>query len=446
MKTAQRATILQRLEGLHQKGLHRSLEPFSAAGARLPGNALNFCANDYLNLAQHPKVQEQAIYAIRHYGCSSASSRLLSGHLELHQQLEERLAAWSGYEAALCFGSGYLANCGILQAVLEPGAFVLFDRLNHASLIDGLRLAIASQTPQASQTSQVSRAQIGAQIKWQRYRHCDMSDLKRRLQAIRTLQSERTIWIISESVFSMDGDIAPLCEITRLAEQYGCHWLVDEAHAAGIYGPNGAGLTENLATRLKNTPGRLPDFVTANFAKALGSYGGYCLCSAEWRDYLVNFCRSFTYSTALPPASAAAALAAIELVQAHCADPHQNSTKNSENANYRAAGLGYQLLERSAYFRNEVQCKLQNLLPDNFPLAGNTPVYSPIVPLILGQNETALKLAQRLRKHDVVVKAIRSPTVPAGTARLRFSLGLAHSESDLEHCASALQAALQEEG
>ena len=252
MKTAQRATILQRLEGLHQKGLHRSLELFAAAGARLPGNALNFCANDYLNLAQHPKVQEQAIYAIRHYGCSSASSRLLSGHLELHQQLEERLAAWSGYEAALCFGSGYLANCGILQAVLEPGAIVLFDRLNHASLIDGLRLAIASQASQASQTSQVSqtpqvsRVKIGAQIEWQRYRHCDMSDLERRLQAIRTLQSgaNRTIWIVSESVFSMDGDIAPLCEIARLAEQYGCHWLVDEAHAAGIYGPNGAGLTE----------------------------------------------------------------------------------------------------------------------------------------------------------------------------------------------------------
>ena len=445
MKTAQRAAILKRLDGLCQKGLHRSLEPFGAAGARLPGNALNFCANDYLNLAQNPKVQEQAIYAIKHYGCSSASSRLLSGHLELHQQLEERLATWSGYEAALCFGSGYLANCGILQAVLEPGAIVLFDRLNHASLIDGLRLA-----SQASQTSQVSQTKIGAQIEWQRYRHCDMSDLKRRLQAIRTLQSgaNRTIWIVSESVFSMDGDVAPLCEIARLAQQYGCHWLVDEAHAAGIYGPNGAGLTENLATRLKNTPGRLPDFVTANFAKALGSYGGYCLCSAEWRDYLVNFCRSFTYSTALPPASAAAALAAIELIQTHCADSHQNAAKKhtKENANYPAAGLGYQLLERSAYFRSEIQGKLKNLLPDNFALAGNAPVYSPIVPIIMGQNETALTLAQRLRKHGVVVKAIRSPTVPAGTARLRFSLGLAHSESDLEHCASALQAALQEEG
>ena len=212
MKTTQRATILQRLEGLHQKGLHRSLEPFAAAGARLPGNALNFCANDYLNLAQHPKVQEQGIYAIRHYGCSSASSRLLSGHLELHQQLEERLAAWSGYEAALCFGSGYLANCGILQAVLEPGAFVLFDRpQSRQPLSTGCGWPSLSQASQASQTlagladpAGLAGQKSGAQIEWQRYRHCDMSDLERRAfrrYAPCKAGANRTIWIVSESVF-----------------------------------------------------------------------------------------------------------------------------------------------------------------------------------------------------------------------------------------------------
>ena len=440
MKTAQSASILQRLEGLRQKGLYRSLETFAAAGGKLPGNPepLNFCANDYLNLSQNPQVQEQAIYAIRHYGCGSASSRLLSGHLELHQQLEEQLAAWSGgYEAALCFGSGYLANCGILQAVLEPGALVLFDRLNHASLVDGLRLAIASNPLQGK------HLKIGAPIEWQRYRHCDMTDLERRLKAIREQQSGRTIWIVSESVFSMDGDIAPLAELARLRERYGCHWLLDEAHAAGIYGPNGAGLTESLATKLKSKPGRLPDFVTANFAKALGSYGGYCLCSAEWRDYLVNFCRSFTYSTALPPASAAAASAAIELIQSHCSEKHRSRQQNAarQKPDYPAAGLGYRLLERSAQFRSQLKQKMQDFLPGAGNLPG--PAYSPIVPLILGENKRALALAERLRKHGIVVKAIRSPTVP--TARLRFSLSLAHSEADLERCAEALQETLQAE-
>ncbi|MEM9424990.1 MAG: pyridoxal phosphate-dependent aminotransferase family protein, partial [Spirochaetota bacterium] len=289
-------TVLQKLREERQ---YRSLETFPRSGAKFAGpdegQILSFCSNDYLNLSRHPELTNAALYAIQHYGCGAGSSRLLSGHLEIHRELEERLASWSGaYEAALIFGSGYLANCGVLQAVLEPNARVLFDRLNHASLVDGLRLASGLRA---------------SSLHWERYRHGDMADLERRLKRLVT-EGEQPIWVISDSVFSMDGDTAPLHRLAELSDKYRFRWIVDEAHAVGIYGPTGAGLVQELALEVcaGNTPPlRLPDFVTANFAKALGSYGGYCLCSGEWKEYLVNFSRSLIYSTGLPPASAAAA-------------------------------------------------------------------------------------------------------------------------------------------
>ncbi len=448
--------VTKLLAELRRQQQYRSLESFGTAGGRLParntdndtdnnnasGEILSFCSNDYLGLAQHPVLKEAATYAIQHYGCSAASSRLLSGHLEIHQELEERLACWSGcYEAALSFGSGYLANCGILQAVLEPDAIVLFDRLNHASLVDGLRLAADGLRAGGGSRSS---------LQWQRYRHCDMEDLEYRLQSIRQLEpqgkGQRPIWLLSESLFSMDGDIAPLCRLARLAGQYQFRWIVDEAHGSGIYGPYGAGLVQALSTHLAPAlqagEARMPDFVTANFAKALGSYGGYCLCSTEWKEYLVNFCRSLIYSTALPPASAAAALAAIQIVERECRNDKTHSMAANNPGSQTAAdnmdsetmdlmaltsmsrGLGRRILEHSTLFGGYLQQP--------------APPWGPIVPVILGANEKVLATAEALRAHNILVKAIRSPTVPPGTARLRFSLGLAHGPTDLQHCAEVL--------
>ena len=431
-KYSQPGKVIPQLKTQQQ---YRSLETFRAAGGKPEAQLLSFCANDYLNLAQHAQLKQAAIYAIQHYGCGAASSRLLSGHLEIHQELEQYLAQWSGcYEAALSFGSGYLANCGILSAVIEPGAVVLYDRLNHASLVDGLRLACGFH---ATTT-----------IRWQRYRHCDMHDLEGRLQKI---DETTPIWLITDSVFSMDGDIAPLYQLAQLAHKYRFRWIVDEAHSVGIYGLNGAGLVALLGQNPTTEPIRLPDFVTANFAKALGSYGGYCLCSREWKEYLVNFCRSFIYSTGLPPASAAAALAAIQVIEHEC-QKTITATKNNEECNESVAvvanfpvcfwpgmvpetlskndslvlisqGLGRELLQRSGQFYQILQQKL----PKDFL----QPWQSPIIPLILGTNQAALKVASQLREKGILVKAIRSPTVPLGTARLRFSVSLAHSSADL---------------
>ncbi len=456
--------IAQIIQQLRDKQQYRSMECFPAAGglllpaaSELTRSLLSFSANDYLNLSRHPNVQEAAIYALRHYGCSAASSRLLSGHLEVHRELEEQLALWSGYyEAALCFGSGYLANCGLLQAVIEPNALVLFDKLNHASLVDGLRLAQATQSSLRS-----LRSLQGQRLEWQRYKHCNMPDLENKLQTARIKDARRPIWLVTDSLFSMDGDIAPLWQLAQLAERYQFRWIIDEAHAVGIYGPTGAGLHQVLGTLARirksqpqrpqaqgpnegqNGDLRLPDFVTANLAKALGSYGGYCLCSAEWKDYLVNFCRSLIYSTGLPPASAAAAIAAIQIVRRESQNPPGTRAKapppimaadwlsQSAASKPLAQGLGRELLHRSSRFYRQLQT-----LP--LPAAALLPWQSPIVPVILGENQPTLAASAQLREHGIVVKAIRSPTVPAGKARLRFSLSLAHTEANLQYCAERI--------
>ncbi len=427
-------TILQRLQ---QQQQYRSLETFARPGSNPNQQLLSFCANDYLNLSQHDELKAAAIYATQHYGCSAASSRLLSGHLAIHQELEQRLTTWfgSGYQAALSFGSGYLANSGILQAILQSNTIVLWDQLNHASLIDGLRLASSTHAGLGQST-----------IQWQRYKHCDMQDLEHRLQKIQQQaesKAERpTIWLLTDSVFSMDGDIAPLLQLAQLSHKYQFHWLVDEAHAVGIYGHKGSGLVQALAQSIakpKNNSQvkqsyRLPDLVTANFAKALGSYGGYCLCSHEWKEYLVNFCRSLIYSTGLPPSCAAAALKATEIVERECM-AHQQQTLDcsiiAQDVSQGAVkGLGAQLLQNSHLFHQTLQAVI--------PQINLLPLQSPIVPVILGNNQQVLEVAKVLRDSGIIVKAIRSPTVPKGRERLRFSLSLGHHKQDLLYCAKAI--------
>jgi 8-amino-7-oxononanoate synthase len=331
---------------------------------------LNFSSNDYLNLAQEGHVKRRAQEAIERWGCGATASRLMCGTLALHEELEAALARLIGGEAALVFSSGFGMNVGVLFAVAGRDDVIFADRLSHASLIDGARLS-------------------GATFK--RYAHNDLQSLERLLRST-SCRGHRII--VCESVFSMDGDIAPLTKLRHLATRYEASLLVDEAHAIGIWG-NGGGLCRELG-------GQAAELTAGTLGKALGSLGGFVVCSRETREYLVNCARSFIYSTALPPASAAAALGAIEQIEL---DPL----------------MGRRLLDLARDFH-----KL--LLAEGLRL----PEFcSQILPVHVGDNRLALELATRLRERGLLVTAIRPPTVPEGTARLRLSVTMAHTAEDL---------------
>ncbi|HWB69654.1 MAG TPA: 8-amino-7-oxononanoate synthase, partial [Solirubrobacterales bacterium] len=280
--------VAARLEELRDLGLHRRLRLVSGPqGPRvlLDGEpVLLLCSNDYLGLAGHPEVREAAAEAAMRWGAGAGASRLISGNMEPHRELERRLAGFKGHEAALLFGSGYLANTGAISALAGTGEVVFSDELNHASIIDGCRL---------------SRAETFV------YRHGDLDHLAWGLRRA----GERASLIVTDGVFSMDGDIAPLPGLAELARRHGCRLMVDEAHATGALGPGGrgsvcaAGLSEEV------------DLVVGTLGKALGSYGAYACASAEVVEFLLNRARPFIFSTAPPPALAAAATRALELLE-----------------------------------------------------------------------------------------------------------------------------------
>jgi 8-amino-7-oxononanoate synthase len=331
---------------------------------------LNFSSNDYLNLAQEGHVKRRAQEAIERWGCGATASRLMCGTLALHEELEAALARLIGGEAALVFSSGFGMNVGVLFAVAGRDDVIFADRLSHASLIDGARLS-------------------GATLK--RYAHNDVRSLERLLRST-PCRAHRII--VCESVFSMDGDIAPLTKLRHLAEQYEASLLVDEAHAIGIWG-KGGGLCRELGNQSA-------ELTVGTLGKALGSLGGFVVCSRETREYLVNCARSFIYSTALPPASVAAALGAIEQIE-------------------RDPVMGWRLLDLARDFH-----KL--LLAEGMRLPE---FHSQILPVHVGDNRRAVELATLLRERGLLVTAIRPPTVPEGTARLRLSVTMAHSPEDL---------------
>jgi 8-amino-7-oxononanoate synthase len=340
---------------------------------------LNFSSNDYLDLASHAEVRQAAADAALRFGAGSTASRLMSGHSDLHAMLEQELAKLAEREAALVFGSGFLCNVGVLTALLGRGDTVYGDKLNHASLIDGVRLSEAESC---------------------RYRHNDPEHLESLLQQ---RADEGLHVVVTESVFSMDGDLAPLAEISRLAHHYGAMLVVDEAHALGVFGERGGGLAENLPPELR------PDLLVGTLGKALGSYGGFCAGSADLKDYLVNSARSFIFSTALPPPVVAAATVSARLVRS-------------------TPGWGPELLRRARFLGRQLNAGGFNL-PE--------PV-SQIIPIQVGENQPALALAQAIRDRGILVTAVRPPTVPAGTARLRLSVTLAHQEEDLAHAAAVI--------
>ncbi len=342
---------------------------------------LDFSSNDYLALSEHPALIAAATEALQRYGTGAGAARLMSGNFPVHQELERAVAALKGQEAALLFGSGYSANVGIIAALMGRDDVIFTDRLNHASIYDGCRLA-------------------GAGIA--RFRHNDLNHLEE-LLASQPVKGTRLI--VVESVYSMDGDRAPLHELVALKERYGCLLMVDEAHATGVFGANGGGVIEEAGVASG------VDLAMGTFGKALGSYGAYVAASRRMIDFLVNRARSFIFSTALPPAVAAASLAAVQLIQ-------------------QEPGLRQELHQRVALFKGYL--RQAGFAGDLGP--------SQIIPLRLGSSATAVAAAERLRAHGLFVPAVRPPTVPEGTARLRLSITRHLGEAELAAAAAALVA------
>ncbi|MBM4242563.1 MAG: 8-amino-7-oxononanoate synthase [Deltaproteobacteria bacterium] len=349
-------------------------------------DVLCLCSNNYLGLAGDPRLRDAAVAAIAEAGIGAGASPLVSGHMDAHERLESAIAAWQGCEAALVFGSGYHANIGVLAALVRAGDEVFSDELNHASLIDGCRL---------------SRAQIRA------YRHLDASDLERQLGASRA----RRRLIVTDSVFSMDGDLAPLAEIVALADRYDAWVMIDEAHAVGVFGETGAGLAEatGLGGRITVRMGTL--------GKALGSYGAFVAGSRALIELLVNRARAYVYSTALPPPVIAAADASVAIVRGDA----ERRRALWDNARRLHGGL-----ERAGLAMR--------------------PFTSPIVPLVVGGAAEALAVAERALEQGVLAPAIRPPTVPQGTARLRLTPIAAHTAPQIDHAVGVLSRAIRETG
>jgi 8-amino-7-oxononanoate synthase len=377
--------LARRLAERDEAGLLRRLTPVDRPvepvvereGRRL----VNLASNNYLGLAGHPAVSEAMARAARR-GAGATASRLVAGTDPEVLELEERIAAFDGAEDALVFGSGYLANVGVLSALVGRDDVVFSDRLNHASIIDGVRL---------------SRATV------HRYEHADAEHLETLLA--RTDPAGRRL-IVTESVFSMDGDVAPLEAIAGLAERYGAALVVDEAHAGGVFGPEGQGYVHELGLE-----GRV-DLTIGTFGKAFGVYGAYVSGRRLWIDYLVNTCRTFVFTTGLPPAVIGGIGAALELVR-------------------EAGDLRSRLRAAATRFR----ARFEELGLDS---CGST---TQIVPAVVGENEAALAFARILEARGVLGVAIRPPTVPEGTARIRFSLTAAHTEEHVDHALAAVAAA-----
>jgi len=324
------------------------------------------CSNNYLNLSNHPRVKEASIKAVERFGTSSGASQLVSGYTELHKRLEDFLTSTKGVEGCLNLGSGYLANVGVISALFRKGDVVFSDRLNHASIIDGIRLSGADKFV---------------------YPHRDVKTLENLLREHRNKYNR--CGIITDSVFSMDGDIAPLGELNRLAKTYNCALLVDDAHATGTIG------LSSLEFFRINPEGHIVQIGT--FSKALGSYGAYVCGSMAVIEYLINRARSLIFSTALPPGVVAASLEALKVL-----------TEEPQ--------LILELQKRSTYLK-----KL--LREEGFDL-GLSEDITPIVPIMVYDEEKALKVRDCLLKKGFFVQAIRYPTVERGKARLRLTITL----------------------
>ena len=382
--------VAERVEELRERGLYRQLrliEGPQGPSVTLDGRpVLLLCSNNYLGLADRAEVREAAAEAALRWGASAGASRLISGNMEPHRELEARLATFKGYESALLFGSGYLANTGVIAALAGKGEVVFSDELNHASIVDGCRL---------------SRAETFV------YRHGDLEHLAWGLRQA----GERAALIVTDGVFSMDGDVAPLPELLSLARRHGARLMVDEAHATGATGPGGRG-----SVSAAGLSGEV-DVVVGTLGKALGSYGAYVCANAETTDYLVNSARPFIFSTAPPPPTVGAAQAALGLLEA---EPELVQRLQSNARTLRTA-----------------------LAAEGLGVSAST---SQVVPVEVGDAGTAMDLCEEVLRRRVFAQGIRPPTVPEGSCRLRCTVMATHKAEELTWAARQIGAAAREVG
>jgi 8-amino-7-oxononanoate synthase len=388
-------TLQARLAALRGQNLFRELRRVdSAQGPRIEIGGkvfLNFSSNDYLGLANHPALKEAAIKAVEKFGTGAGASRLVCGSLAPFHELEEALAAFKQTEAALTFSTGYAAALGTITALVAKDDIIILDKLIHASIVDAAKLS-------------------GAKLRV--FDHNDLNDLEKILKRTRkniqhptpNIQHPKHVLIVTESIFSMDGDCAPLREIVALKEKFGAWLMVDEAHATGIIGKNGRGLATELGVSKEI------EIQMGTLGKALGASGGYICGSRALVDFLVNRARSFIFSTAPVPAAAAAAIAGIKMAQSVEGDARRKK-----------------LFE----FVTELNSKLKT---QNSKLPG------AIVPLLLGDESKAVAAANQLREQNIFVPAIRYPTVARGAARLRVTLTAGHSADEVAALTRALKA------
>jgi len=378
------------LAALDRAGLRRSMRTIEGPqGPRviLEGSeVLLLCSNNYLGLADHPRVRRAAADAAERYGAGAGASRLISGDMEIHRTLETSLARFKGTESALLFGSGYLANLGTVSALAGEGGVVFSDELNHASIVDGCRLA---------------RAETFV------YRHRDLDHLAWGLEQA----TGRQALIVTDGVFSMDGDVAPLPALAELAARHGARLMVDDAHGTGTIGPGGRGTV--AAAGLEG----VVDVVVGTLGKALGSYGAYVCTSSAVRQLLINKARSFIYSTAPPPPSVGAALAALGQLESR-------------------PGVVEHLRRNAAVMR-------QALVSYNLDVGSSR---TQIIPVMVGDARRATALCERALDGGVFAQAIRPPTVPEGTSRLRLTVMANHRADELEKAGRVIGLAARDLG
>ncbi|MBZ0167120.1 MAG: 8-amino-7-oxononanoate synthase [Candidatus Omnitrophica bacterium] len=334
----------------------------------------NFCSNNYLGLANDSRLGQSIVESIRQEGYGASASRLICGSMPSHHNLEERMASFKGTEACLLYNTGYMANVGILSSLFDKDDMIFCDKLNHASIIDGIRLC---------------------QVPFKRYRHADMDHLEQLLAAAPAVGNK---CVVTDSIFSMDGDVAPLDKIVEIAKRHHAVVMVDEAHAFGVMGQTGKGCVEHFGLT------GAVDIQMGTFSKAAGSFGAYCCGSRALIDVLINKSRSFIYTTGLPPLIAAASLKAVDIIE-------------------QDQSLRQQLWDNTHYTRAALRLAGFNTMNSS----------TPIIPILIGDNHLAIKFSQQLFEEGILVLAVRPPTVPPNTARLRLTLTAKHNKADIDY-------------
>ena len=385
--TSMDAILQAKLDQRHQQFLYRHRTHVASgcdAVLQVDGRSLvNFCSNDYLGLAGHPDIAAALKAGVDQYGTGSGASHLISGHSTAHQHLEEQLAAFTGRPRALLFSTGYMANLGVINALVNRHDLVLEDQLNHASLLDGGHLSRAD---------------------YKRYKHNNMQQLDYLLE--QSTASRKLI--VTDGVFSMDGDLAPLPEMSTVAAQHSGWLMVDDAHGMGVLGATGAGIVEQQGLTVEQVP-----ILMGTLGKSFGTFGAFVAGSEALIETLIQFARTYIYTTALPPAIAAASSASLQLVR---------------REHWRREHL-QQLIQR---FRDGAQ-QLGIQLMDS---------QTPIQPLLINNDQLVMEANQQLRSRGFMVGAIRPPTVPAGSGRLRITLSASHSNQQIDQLLDALQVCL----